>query len=269
MKVYKLTDENMQTHNNFQWELNKTYVTSGEGELCGPGFLHSYEHPLLAVLHNPLHADFDLDTARLFEADASGTILKDNQLKMGSSSLTLIKEIPIPVLTTEQKIKYAIYCAKEVCQNQEWNIWADKWLSGEDRSIKSAEAARAAVMGSSSWVTGARFTAEAAVTAEESDKRLSWVALEAAFSRNINLIAIAERSQLNMFNVGDKVKCVSVDIEFQRFGNSSGDLSNLTIGNFYTVTNVEVQSWHTKIEIDGVIGQFNSELFEKDSKVVK
>jgi len=220
MKVYKLTDENMQTHNNFQWELNKTYVTSGEGELCGPGFLHSYEHPLLAVLHNPLHADFDLDTARLFEADASGTILKDNQLKMGSSSLTLIKEIPIPVLTTEQKIKYAIYCAKEVCQNQEWNIWADKWLSGEDRSIKSAEAARAAVMGSSSWVTGARFTAEAAraavmgssswvtgarftaeaaVTAEESDKRViwvraSWVALEAASWRNINLIAIAERS---------------------------------------------------------------------------
>ena len=57
MKGYKLTNQEMQTHNGFQWELGEWQETSGEGGLCGPGWLHYYSDPLLAVLLNPIHAD--------------------------------------------------------------------------------------------------------------------------------------------------------------------------------------------------------------------
>lgn len=56
MKAYKLTDENHQTRNETQWGENITHYTNGEGELCGPGWLHYYNDPLLAVLLNPVHA---------------------------------------------------------------------------------------------------------------------------------------------------------------------------------------------------------------------
>jgi hypothetical protein len=48
MKLYKLTDQNAQTMNNTQWGPGVTHETDGRWALCGPGWLHAYEHPLLA-----------------------------------------------------------------------------------------------------------------------------------------------------------------------------------------------------------------------------
>jgi len=47
----------MQTHGGFQWELGQWYETSGEGDLCSPGWLHFYTNPLLAVLLNSVHTN--------------------------------------------------------------------------------------------------------------------------------------------------------------------------------------------------------------------
>lgn len=66
-----------------------------------------------------------------------------------------------------------------------------------------------------------------------------------------------------MCQVGDVVKCISVDITTQRYGSNSGNLSDISVGNTYKVTDVEPHSWHTKFTLDGVTGQFNSCLFEK------
>lgn len=66
-----------------------------------------------------------------------------------------------------------------------------------------------------------------------------------------------------MFKVGDVVKCVDVAEFTQRYGGSSGKLSDIAVGSSYTVTDVEVHSWHTKLTLDGVPGQFNSCLFEE------
>lgn len=66
-----------------------------------------------------------------------------------------------------------------------------------------------------------------------------------------------------MYKIGDKVKCDNVDPRVQRYGYSNGDLGLLEIGKEYTVTLVEPHSWHTKIELEGVKGQFNSCLFEE------
>lgn len=43
-----------------------------------------------------------------------------------------------PATTDEQRVKFAILCAMEVCDDLSWRQWAEKWLSGEDRSQRSA-----------------------------------------------------------------------------------------------------------------------------------
>jgi len=203
MRVFKLTDSEMKTYDGFQWELNKTFKTSGDGELCGPGFLHSYEHPLLAILHNPIHGYFDLNTARLFEAEADGKIKKDGQMKMGSSELTLIKEIEIPKITLEQRVAYAILCAKEVCKDEDWNFWADNWLSGKDRSEKTAKAARWAASreaASAAWV--ACWAAESAWTTEAA--RAAWAAEAAGWAAkaaSATWAAEAARTKIDLIQI--------------------------------------------------------------------
>ena len=180
--IYKLTDRNMQTHNGFQWTMNSTETADGEGDLCGPGFLHAYTDPLLAVLLNPIHAD--IRCPRLFRAE--GTIKKtDHGLKVGCTEMTLTEELPLPVITTTQRVAFGILCAKEVYKDAGWTRWADNWLSGKDQ----AEAAAAAAAEEAAWAWAA---AEAA-RAEE-----AWAAAaaeEAARAAEaIDLIAIAQKA---------------------------------------------------------------------------
>ena len=137
--AYKLTDQKMRTYNGFQWKLNKPVETPGAGNLCSCGWLHFYEHPLLAVLHNPIHAD--IENPRLFEAKVSGKCLKDRQLKIGYTKATLIKELPLPVVALNQRIAYGILCAKITCKDKTFIKWANNWLSGKDRTVDAAHAA--------------------------------------------------------------------------------------------------------------------------------
>ena len=139
MKAYKLTNQDMQTYNNTQWVLGEAKTTNGEGYLCGPGWLHFYSHPLLAVFLNPIHANFS--NPRLFEIEAEGKIKKDRGLKFGCTRMTLVKELELPQVTSEQCVKFAIYCALEVCKDKKFVTWAKNWLNGTDRSYDSANAA--------------------------------------------------------------------------------------------------------------------------------
>ena len=138
--LYKLTDSCGKTRNDTQWGHGVSHSGTGEGELCGPGWIHAYEHPLIAVLVNPIHANFP--NPRLWEAE--GEIgLRDGQLKCGCKTLTTVREIPLPAVTTEMRVRFGILCAKEVCAYPAWSTWADRWLSGEDRTQAAAERARA------------------------------------------------------------------------------------------------------------------------------
>jgi hypothetical protein len=99
MKLYKLTDENFQTKNQTQWGENVTHETGGEGDLCGPGWLHAYLNPYLAVLLSPLHVFFEHPV--LWEAEGDGTFKYERQLKVGCTKLTTLKQIPMPVVMTD------------------------------------------------------------------------------------------------------------------------------------------------------------------------
>lgn len=148
-KLYKLTDENYRSGTApdctvTQWGFGVTHETSGDGDLCGPGWLHAYEHPLLAALLHTLHF-IDFDGLVLWECGGDGEFKRDGQLKCGVTRLTTVRQIPLPVVTPEMRIRFAILCAKKVCADKAWNTWADKWLSGDDRSDTSAESAWLAV----------------------------------------------------------------------------------------------------------------------------
>jgi len=195
MIVYKLTDENACSLGNTHWTIGKTNTATGEGGLCGPGWLHCYEHPLLAVLHDPIHGKFGA-SARMFRCEAGGQILKDDQMKMGCSELTPIEEISLPTLTATKRIAYAIFCSQCVYHDQWWNAWADKWLSGEDRTFAAAKAAKAAT-----WAAKAAAweAAEAAAEAAEAAAEAAWAAAEAAWAAKaaaaaVNLISCAENA---------------------------------------------------------------------------
>lgn len=174
MIVYKLTDQKMQTRGGYQWEPGVPRETDGSGDLCGPGWLHYYHDPLLAALLNPIHAD--IDAPIMWEAEAEGLHRDDNGLKGGCTRLTLIRQIDPPQITTEQRIRFGILCAKAVCDSPEWNAWADRWLDGSDRSVETAwEAWAAADATADAAAAGAAARAARAVA-----QATAWTAWEAA-----------------------------------------------------------------------------------------
>ena len=82
---------------------------------------------------------------RCFEAEIEGKIITDGT-KSGllKGKMRIVKEIDMPALTTEQRIYFAIKAAQLVLSPgtiPQFDNWADKWLSGENRCYDAAYAA--------------------------------------------------------------------------------------------------------------------------------
>ena len=178
MKKYKLTNQNLQTYNGFQWEIGKKVTTEGNSN---DQWLHYYDHPLLAVLFNRIHAN--IDKPKLFVVEASGKHLNDNGLKGGCTEMRLIKEISLPVITTNQRIAFGIYCALEVCKDKDFIKWANNWLKDIDRTSENASSAYSAysAASSSSSAYSAAYSA-------------AYAAAYATNVKSINLIKLVEKS---------------------------------------------------------------------------
>ena len=152
--LYKLTDADGKTYGDTAWGVAVEHTAPGTGALCTDGWIHCYTDPLLAVLLNPIHGHFV--SPRLWEAE--GDVGKtDHGLKVGCTRLRTVRELPVPVVTTEQRIRFGILCAKAVYHETAWSEWATGWLSGADRSRSAASAASAAAAASSasSWSAAA------------------------------------------------------------------------------------------------------------------
>ena len=187
-KVYKLTTQDWYTRkgesNQCLWGPGVTHSGTGKGDLCGPGYIHAYLSPLLAVLLSPIHAN--IRNPVLWECETE-IVKSDNGLKVGGISLTTIGTVSLPSVTKDQRIAFAIYCAKSVCKDQTFNRWADDWLSGKDRSASAAwAAARSAAESaaeSTAWAaerSAERSAARSAAWAAESPESLLLDAAEKA-----------------------------------------------------------------------------------------
>jgi len=164
---YKLTDQNRRTHGGFQLPADGEWFAAARcdapAEPCTDTVLHHYAHPLLAILFNPIHAD--LLAPRLFEIEIDDEIGTDG-LKGWARRQRIIQELPLPELTREQRIAFAIYCA-EPYAGPGWLKWATAWMDGSDRSEESAAAAAAAARAAEA--AAARAAARAAEAAGHPD----------------------------------------------------------------------------------------------------
>ena len=176
MKLYKLTNQDGQTHGGCQWGEGVTHTASGKGGLCGPGWLHAYTDPLLAVFLNPIHAN--IQNPRLWECD--GEVGKtDHGLKIGCTRLTTIREIPLPAVTTNQRVRFAILCAKTQHHDAGWTAWADGWLSNANRAAARAYSAAASAY---SAAASAYSAADSAAASAAGAARAAYSAATAAAS---------------------------------------------------------------------------------------
>lgn len=139
---YKLLTQEMTSHGGMKWEIGKLEKAKKEGtEMCTPQVLHFYSHPLLAVFANPIHAS--ITNPRLFEIEVEACVNKDN-LKCASKTQRLVKELELPQLNGLQRQFVAINCVKLLPNPPSvWAEWADKWLSGEDRTPEAEKRAYA------------------------------------------------------------------------------------------------------------------------------
>jgi len=142
MIYYKATDPQGRTRGGMDWTVPGTVnEATGRGtELCTDGVLHVYRTPEQAAFMIPVHV---LNYTRLFEVEVP-EIVADDGAKCGCKRATVIREVPMPVLTIEQRVGIAIRVSLLVYSEPGYVRWAEGWLSGKDRSADAAYAARAA-----------------------------------------------------------------------------------------------------------------------------
>ena len=113
MKLYKLTTADGRTRvgksNETQWGENVTRTVSGTPKLCSATVTHAYQSPLLAELLDSCHGSFG-SSGKLWEAE--GEVVISAPDKVGCQTLTTLREIERPVVTTEQRVKFAILVAR-------------------------------------------------------------------------------------------------------------------------------------------------------------
>ena len=136
MIAYKATDGDGHTKGGMYWGVGVTNRATGEGnELCTNGVLHVYETPEQAAFMLPAHVE---GYTRLFEVEVPEIVANDGT-KCWVKEATVLREIPMPVLTTEQRVTIAIRVSLLAYSNPGYVKWAEDWLSGEDRSERAAE----------------------------------------------------------------------------------------------------------------------------------
>lgn len=150
--VYKFFNSDMTTYGGYQWEVGEWRETSGEGELCGEGWLHAYDDLLVGVMMNPIHGNFDLSKAVAYRCEAEGERKEDNGLKVGYTRLRPVERIDIPAVSLSQRVAFGILVSLEVYHEEKYIAWAKAWLSGEDRG----EAAARAAAWAAAWAARAR-----------------------------------------------------------------------------------------------------------------
>jgi len=163
---YKLCTQENTTHNGFKLPDIGVWYSAANCDSpprpCSNTVLHHYKHPLLAVLFNPQHAN--INNPKLYKIAVSRELGTDG-LKGWSRKQKLVEEMQLPYIADNAKIAFAILCTKQVYKDIAWNIWADNWLSGKDRSHAAAAAARYAAAAAARYAAAAASSVAAAAAA--------------------------------------------------------------------------------------------------------
>jgi len=187
MKLYKLTDKNDQTYGGCQWGEGVTHTADGKGELCTKHWIHAYVDPVLAVFLNPMHGKYDTDTGHMWECEGEIDI-DDEGRKVGCIKLTTIRRIDMPQVTTRQRTRFAILCAKKVSKNKKWIKWANGWLREKNETADDAYAAIAYA------AARAAFGTVLVASPDAADYAAYTAVYAVAYAADINLVKIAHKA---------------------------------------------------------------------------
>lgn len=194
MHLYKVTDGRGQTMGSTQWGEGVTHEASGRGTplLCSDRVIHAYIDPLVATFMEVEHTHFCNPLLWI----AEGEIVVRSPTKVGCHSLTTIRRIDFPKVTTDQRVAFGILCALEVCDDPVFVEWAHKWMSGTDRTSYTAEMVTSYLMHNSS--NGAAVcAANAVVYAPHISSHMSAARaaeLAGALKRDLDAVALAAQA---------------------------------------------------------------------------
>jgi len=202
---YKLTDDKGQTRGATQWAENITHrANKGKMILCTNTCIHVYAEPEMASFFNAIHGDFK--NPQCWEGKVKGKTISDG-CKIGCKEFISIKKVPLPEISTEQRVAIAIKCALRVYAEPAFVKWGQSWLDGTDRSRDAAYAAYAAHAAAdddayaadddayaayAAHAYAAHAAAYAAAAAADDDAYAAYAAAHAADAKdsNIDILAI-------------------------------------------------------------------------------
>lgn len=140
--LYKLTSMFDKTgpHRECQWGEGVTHKAPTRcPSLCTDGWIHAYRDPLLAILMDPIQGIFT-SSLKFHLWLAEGTIGADDGTKVGCRTLTTLKRAPIPTVTPQERIAFALRTTMECYEDASVGTeWAINWLTGKDRTTETAE----------------------------------------------------------------------------------------------------------------------------------
>lgn len=126
-----------------KWGVGVEHAVQWRGRLCEEGVIHAYHDPRIAVITDPAHGRYSTDDGFLWECKAYGRTVSAPD-KIGVERLMTVAVVDPPVISPAQRVEIAIRTVmvfirdRTDARNEGWRAWANRWLSGEDRSLDSA-----------------------------------------------------------------------------------------------------------------------------------
>lgn len=122
--AYKLTDQDRYTRRGLRgetlWTVGGVVAPTGQAYYddrwseptpfpCNTGVLHAYIAPEVAVLMDPIHAEYG-PTARLFRIETvnGGKWHTDGLKRWTDSKVRVLEELPLPIFSNEETVAWAI-----------------------------------------------------------------------------------------------------------------------------------------------------------------
>lgn len=204
---YKLLTRDMKTRkdksNEMGWsDIGEWHEATGSGGLCTNGVLHDYDDPWIAVMMNPAHAN--IGDPVMYETERSSDTISDG-LKSGSKRMRLLGPIDLPDIPLLQKVAFGILSSLEVYFEEKYVAWAMDWLSGKDRTARSA--ATGAAYATRSAAYGAAYAARSADNAYHAatfDSYAAYATSYAAYAADAARTAIYGGKKINWNRIKTK-----------------------------------------------------------------